>query len=291
MADLDTGSLKRVAISKPLSPAPELLLIFACAEIAILAAAFLIMAWVHGSSLLWPVICTLMCALMPLIWLLHRQRIRNLHDWDRVTFLELRDGRIALVPSRRMRQVGYTAAEAPFPSGSSLEYQVKTGDSLFTGDHGALVQWSLWAVEPNGAKWQLRDFVDELRVGVAAANLEKAGIGFRVIKIYDGQEGEHVEADVTAERIQASSKTPKRMLVTILAGTSSLWLGVLAAAFVHDVGYVAAIGAAGFTATVVLALRSKTSRRSSLVQVATAIPSYAAGFALSVVAVWYIFKK
>jgi hypothetical protein len=41
MADLDTGSLKRVAISKPLSPAPELLLIFACAEIAILAAAFL----------------------------------------------------------------------------------------------------------------------------------------------------------------------------------------------------------------------------------------------------------
>jgi hypothetical protein len=135
----------------------------------------------------------------------------------------------------------------------------------------------------------MREFADEFRTRVAAVNLRNAGIPFRIIKVYDGQEGEHTETDITAQRLQASRRS--RPPIRILLGTSNWWLGILASVLTHNIVYVAVTGVVGFSAMVIVALRSRTSKGSSLVHVATLIPSYAGGYAFAVVAVWYIFKR
>lgn len=163
MIDLDQKRPRRIAVSNAMSPAPEFFLIFVFGELGLLAIVFLFVAWLRGFSLWWFAACVLI-VLTPLGWLLYRRHIRNQHDWDRVTFLELRDERIALVPSRKMRGLGYTTVEAPFPLGARLEYRWETGDRYFTGDHGMTLRWSLWAVDPTGSSWQLREFASEFRV-------------------------------------------------------------------------------------------------------------------------------
>ena len=231
------------------------------------------------------------CAIL-LLWLLHRQHIRDQQrPWDRVTFLEFQNGKIALVPSRKMRGLGYTAAEVPFPPGSTLEYRVETGDMYFTGDHGIALRWTLWVVDPRGKRWQLREFADEFRVQVAAAYLRNAGIPFRIIKAYDGQEGEHTETDITVERIQASTKAWKRNLAAILMGTSSLWLGAITGALVQNWEYVVAIGVTGYTVIAILTVLSKTSKRTVLIQIISSIFTYAAGYAVVFFTTRHIFHR
>ncbi len=292
MIDLDEKRPRRMAVSNAMSPAPEFFLIFVFGELAFLAIVFLFVAWLRGFSLWW-FAASVLIVLTPLGWLLYRRHIRNQHDWDRVTFLEFRDERIALVPSRKMRGLGYTTAEAPFPLGARLECHIETGDRYFSGDHGQFLQRSLWVVEPTGAKWRVRDFSVELNYRIVAANLQNAGIPFRIVKVYDGEKGEHMETDVTVERIQASTKAGKKGLVIGLIGTSGLWLGALAGALVHNGRYVIAIGVLGYAAIAIatIAIPTKIARRTALIQLVTLIPSYAGGYAVMAILVRHMFHR
>lgn len=187
--------------------------------------------------------------------------------------------------------MGYAPSEAPFPAGSSLEYQIETGDRYFTGDHGQFLKASLWLAEPNGMKRKLLNYMVGLKLKTMATNLSAAGISFRVVKIYDGQIGEHVESDVTARYTQASDDAQYRTALGILIGTSNLWLGVMSALFFHEVEPVIVIGVIGYSLVSIATFCSKRSRRAALVQVATTIPLYAAGYALAVLAAWHIFRR
>ncbi len=223
-------------------------------------------------------------------WTLVRRELRRNRDWDDITYIELGDGAVTYVPSRKMRrEQGLATARASFPLGSSLECQIATGDSYLTGDHGMMLLTSLWIVQPDGTRHRLLSDVIDVNLRTAVTNLRRAGVPFRVIKVYDGQEGEHTESDVTGRYFQTSrrSRTP----ISILLGTSSLWMGALAAGLTRNVVYVAAIGVLSLVTTAVVGLRSTASKRSALLKVATLIPSYAGGYAFAVVAAWYVFKR
>jgi hypothetical protein len=215
---------------------------------------------------------------------------RNLHhqrDWDGITYIQLQDETIAYIPSRMMRRQGCAVASAPFPAGSGLECHIATGDRYFTGDRGQMLLKSLWVVQPDGTRHNLLSDVIDLNLRTMLTNLHNRGTSFRVIKLYDGQAGEHSETDITDQYIRPS----RQRRTPILLGTSGLWLGVLASVLSHSAVYVSGIGVLGFTTMAVFSLHSETSRRSALVHVVTLIPSYAAGYAFAVVAVWYIFKR
>ncbi len=201
--------------------------------------------------------------------------------WRRVAFLELRDGRAILVPDRRMRSIGYKAAEAPFPIGSRLEYHIETGDRYFTGDHAQVLNRTLWAVEPNGTRHQLLESAVYLNLKTAATNLQRLGIPFSVVKTYDGQEGEHTEADVTKDYIRASARAWNRGPIAILIGSSGLWLGALAGALVPNAGCVIAIGFLGYAAIAIVAIRSNLLKPTALIQLLATIPSYGGGYAVA----------
>lgn len=224
-----------------------------------------------------------------LSYALIRRELHRKRDWDDITYIELRDGAVTYMPSRKMRRQGWPAAKAAFPVGSGLECHIATGDRYFTGDHGQRLLTSLWTIRPDGTRHRLLNDGVDLNLRTTTSNLRRSGIPFTVIKVYDGQEGEHTETDITAQYVQASSRS--RTPISILLGTSSLWLGAVAAALTHNVLSVVAIGVLGFATVVTVTLRSKAAKSSALVHVASALPSYAAGYALAVVAVWYIFKR
>lgn len=213
-------------------------------------------------------------------------------NWDRTPHLELRDGTIAFVPSRRMRVMGYVTAETLFPTSSILEYRIETGDRYFTGDRDQLLRTSLWIAESNGTKQRLlSDVGGWVNPKTMATNLPEAGIPFRVVKVYDSETGEHLESNVTARYTQPRDNASKRMAYRILIGTSNLWLGVTCALVFHEVGSVVAIGVVSYFLISIATMYSKTSKRTTLVQVATMIPVYAAGYAFAVIAVWYFFRR
>ena len=195
-----------------------------------------------------------------------------------VAFLEWRDGNIIFVPDRRMRSLGYTVSEVPFPTGAQLEYHVETGDRYFTGDHGQVLRRSLWVIEPTGAQQQILDSANYLNLRTTATNLQRANIPFRVIRVYDGQEGEHSEAEMTADYIQSSAKSWKSGLVAILIGTSSLWLGAVAGALVRNNSIVIAIGIVGYAVLAIPTMLLNTSKRTALIQIVSSISTYAAGY-------------
>ena len=223
-------------------------------------------------------------------WALIHRELRRARAWDDVTHLELSDDTVTYVPSRRMRaQNGLTTAKAVFTVGCSLECRIATGDFYLTGDHGQRLLTSLWIVCPDGTRHCLLSDVIDLNLRTTVSNLREAKVPFRVVSVYDGQKGEHTEADITAQFVQAPSRS--RTPISILLGTSNLWLGAIAAASTHNVLGVVAVGVLGFATVVSVALLSKTAKSSALIRVASALPSYAAGFAFAVVAVWYIFKR
>lgn len=275
----------RVAVGSQSLPFSMLLLLIILAYTAF---AFLIFAALRPEETFWWLLSGITVAVVCVCWGAFAYERRN---WDRTPHLELGNGLIAFVPSRRMRQMGNKRAESPYPTGCTLEYHIETGDMYFTGDHSQSLNASLWIAEPNGMKRQLLNHVPGVRPETMATNLSAAEISFRVVKIYDGQTGEHVESDVTAHYAQASHNAPKRTALGIFIGTSNLWLGVISAVLFHRVEPVVAIGVIGYSVIAIATLRSKTSKRAALVQAATTIPLYAAGYALAVVAVWYLFRR
>ena len=263
---------------------PALLLLLICFELAF---GFLIFAIMLRVWLWW------MATFATVVFagLLYWKQKHGRRDWTRVVSLEVRNGKIAFLPSRTMRQGGYTASEAFFPDGARVECHVETGDRYFTEDHGQFLRKSLWIVAPNGTKQKLIDYADRVSLRRMAINLPNSGVPFRVIRTYDGQEGEHTEADVTADYTRIRSVLWKPKVFAVLVGTSGLWLGALAGALVHSGGYAIAIGVVGYGLTAVLTLGSNASKRAALVQIASIIPSYAGGYALMVILVWYVFKR
>lgn len=283
----DRSTPTRIAISRQMIPLWVVVMLTVLLELALF---FIIGAVVRPrESLRWIAITIVVIAIT---YLTYRKYAHSRRDWDRTVYVELRDGKIVLVPDRRMRWNGYAAAEAHFPIGASLEYRIETGDRYFTGDHGQVLRYSLWVIEPTGIRQQLLNSAAYLNLRTAAANLETARVPFRIIKVYDGQEGEHTEADVTAEGIQASTKAWSVGLVAVVTATSSLWLGAIVGAMVHNWGYVIAIGLVGYAAIAVATiLLSKNSPRAALIQVATLIPTYAAGYAVVTLVVRHLFNR
>ncbi len=281
MIDLPT----RVAVGSQALPFSIVLLLLIFAEIAF---AFIVFAVLRPEEPFWWLLSGIVTALICVVLGGFAYGRRN---WDRIPHLELGNGRIAFVPSQRMRQMGYVTAEAPFPIGGSLEYHIETGDQYFTGDHGQFLKASLWIAGPNRMKRQLLNYVPGVRPDTMATNLSAAGISFRVVKIYDGQIGEHVESDVTARYTQAPDNAQKRTALGILIGTSNLWLGVLSALLFSQVKTAVAIGVISYFFISIATLYSKTSKRAALVQAATTLPLYSAGYAFAVIAVWYLFRR
>jgi len=214
--------------------------------------------------------------------------ISSKDDWDRNSYLEIQGGSIKFVPSREKSRLGYSSAQAPFPEGATLEYQRETGDHFFTGDHGDYVGGSLWVVGRSGAKRKLLD-----PIGVFARtmllNLNHVGIPCRAINIYNGQDGEHTETDITAQYTE-SARCKGSPFWGVLLGTSSMWLGGIAAILVRNSGYVIGIGVLGYIVFAAIQVRRSPSKRSAVVGLLETIPSYAGGYAFAVIAVWYIFK-
>jgi hypothetical protein len=259
--------------------------------LAELALCFIVFAIMRPRELfLWIVACVAIA--ITWAWLVYRES-HGSRDWDRTPHLEVRDARIAFVPDRRMCSMGYEKAEAPFPSGARLEYHVETGDLYIDHDRSQVLRRSLWVVEPTGRSQQLLDSAAYLNVRTAAANLQIAGIPFRIIKVYDGPAGEHTETDTTAEYVHASSKARRMTPIAILIGTSSLWLGAVAGALAQGSAFVIAIGILGYAvvATATVASRPTLAKRTALIQVVTLIPTYAAGYAVVAILVRHLFQR
>jgi hypothetical protein len=277
------NSVTRISVGRRWISLPTIALLYACFIVALF---FSIGAIKRSREPVWW-LCTGLAILSAcaLIW---RDRHRK-RDWNDVAHIELHDGTIAFMPRRMMRHQGWATAKAPFPVSSGLECHIATGDRYFTGDHGQTLLKSLWIVQPDGTRHSLLSDVIDLNLPTMVTSLRNSGISFRVINVYDGQEGEHTETDITSQYVEA----PRRSLapISILLATTNMWLGVLASSLTHNAGYVVVIGVLGFVTMAIFSLRSKTSKRSALVQVATLVPSYAAGYAFAVIVVWYIFKR
>jgi len=213
---------------------------------------------------------------------------RGKDDWDRCTYLEIQGGSIKFVPSRAERYRGVSSAQAPFPEGATLEYQRDTGDQYFTGDHGGYVGGSLWIVAQSGAKQKLFDLIG-IFPRAMLRNLNQAGIPCRAVNIYNGQDGEHTETDITS-RYAESERLKGRRFWVVLLGTSSIWLGGIAAVLVHNAMYAIGIGVVGYLALAAIRIRWSPSKRSAVVGLLATAPSFAGGYAIAVIAVWYIFK-
>jgi hypothetical protein len=214
--------------------------------------------------------------------------VQGKDDWDRCSYLEIQGGSIKFVPSRAERHRGVSGAQSPFPEGATLEYQRETGDQYFTGDHGQYLGGSLWIVAQSGAKQKLFDLFG-IFSKTMLLNLNQAGIPCRAIKIYNGQNGEHSEIDITPQYAQSAKRKGSRFL-GVLLGTSSMWLGVIAAILVRNSGYVIGIGVLGYIVFAAIQMRWSPSKRSAVVSLLATVPSFAGGYAFAVIAVWYIFK-
>jgi hypothetical protein len=168
------------------------------------------------------------------------------------------------------------SVHADFPPGSKLECHVEKGDAFFSGDHAQVLRSSLWIAKPDGSRSALLpDFATQMDLNTSAVNLRTSGIPLRVIQVYDGQ-GVHTEQDITQE----STRSKQRPILKFLAGTSSLFIGALAGGFVHDLRIVAMIGLVAFVVIAVVTMRPGQSRKSTLVQLATLVPSYGTAFLL-----------
>jgi hypothetical protein len=274
----------RIALGGQTIPLWVLALLILLVELAFCLLVFAIMR--HRELFLWIVACFVIA----ITWLVYRKFTHGSRDWDRTPHLELRDGRIKFVPSRRMDFAGCTANEMSFPVGSRLEYHVEISDGYLRGDHAQVMGGSLWVKPPVGMKRQLVDCGGHLNVRTAQANVSNSGITFTVIKVYDGMEGEHTETDVTADYVRDSAKARSVMPINIVVGTSSLWLGAIAGALFHNTGYVIAIGILGYTAVAITAaaIGRKTGKRIPLIGLATVIPTYGAGYAAMAVIARYL---
>jgi hypothetical protein len=180
----------RIALGRQELPLAVLLAMMLLAELAFV---FLVCVTARPRELLWWILLSAVIALTWLLW----KYCHGGRDWNRTPHLELHGGRIAFVPSRRLRQLGYATKEAPFPEGCWVEYCLETGDYHFAGDHGQSLKASLWVAGPAGGRQELWNSAPRANAKILADNLVNAGIPFRAVTIYDGERGEHTEKDVT----------------------------------------------------------------------------------------------
>jgi len=275
----------RVAVGTQALPFSIVLVLLILAEAAF---AFIVFAVMRPHEPLWWLLSGIVIALSCVLLGEFAYGRRN---WDRTTHLELGDGRVAFVPSRKLRRMGHVAAEASFPTGGILEYHIRSGDRYFTGDHDQFLRASLWIAESNGTKRPLLSDVVGVNPKTMASNLLRAGVPFRFVKVYESQTGENVESNVTAFYTQRSDNVSKRMVFRIFIGTANLWLGTMSAFLFHDVVPVVAIGLVSYFLIAIGTIYSKTSKRTACLQVATMIPVYAAGYGFAVITVWSFFRR
>lgn len=199
--------------------------------------------------------------------------------WRRTPSLEIQDGEMKFLPGQGTYGEIKTTAAA-FPPGSHLEYRIQKGDMYFDGDHSQTLGRALWVIEPNGSRKLLASgFVLYVSLTVAARNLKKCGIPFRVVSFSEGKNGEQVESEIS------TSQARLRLPVWLLLTSSNLWLGVIAGLFIHRVGYLIGVGTVAFVVLSIVTVRSAASGRAAFLRIISTLPIYAAGYTVAVVLV------
>jgi hypothetical protein len=197
--------------------------------------------------------------------------------WRRTPSLEIQDGTLEFLPGRGA-QDQFQVTSAAFPPGSYVEYQIQKGDMYFEGDRSQTLRKTLSVVAPDGSRKQLASgSVLYVSLSVASRNLEKLGIPFRVVSVYEEPHGEKVETAIPTWHLR------DRFPVGLLLGTSNLWLGTIAGFFIHRVAYLIALGTAALMVLTIAAVRSSASKRAALVKLVSVLPIYAGGYAFAVV--------
>lgn len=205
--------------------------------------------------------------------------------WKRFPFIELHNGKVTFLPSKSMCDT-FAITEAAFPTGAYLEYRIETGDRYVDGDRGQALGRSLWVVEPDGTRKVLaHGFVLYINLGRAALNLKDSGIPFKVMKVYDGPQGQRVETETTV------NTSHFRLPPALLIGTSSLWLGAVAGIFIRNVWPVVAVGIVAFTVLAIATMHAGASKRLVFFPLISLLPTYAAGYALAVVLARYFMNR
>ncbi len=204
METATASSVRRISVGRRLFSWTALGLLYIC----FLAAVFFSTAAIV--RLEWPWWFGTFLAILS-IWAIIWRELHRETDCDGTTYIVLDDGAVTYMPSRKMRSQGLPTAKAAFPVGSALECRMANGDRYLTSDHGQKLLTSLWIIWPDGTRHSLLSDVIDLNLKTATSNLRRSGVPFRVIKVYDGQEGEHTETDVTARYVQVSngSRTPR----------------------------------------------------------------------------------
>jgi hypothetical protein len=199
--------------------------------------------------------------------------------YRRTPSLEIQGDKIKFLPGQGTQGEFETTA-ADFPPGSRVEYRIQKGDMFFEGDHSQALGRTLWVIEPNGSRKLLASgFVLYVSLTVAARNLEKRGIPFRVVSFYEGANGEIVETEIP------TSHSRLRFPVGLLLASSNLWLGVIAGLFIRRVDYLVGIGTVAFIVLAIATVRSAASSRTAFLRIISTLPIYAAGYAVAVVLV------
>ena len=206
----------------------------------------------------------------------------SLGRWDpyrRTPSVSLRDGKIKFLPGRGT-QGQFPVKEATFPVGARLEFRAQKGDKYFDGDHSQYLGSTLWVVEPGGGRTLLADgFVLHISLTVAAKNLKKRGIPFRAVSFYEGKDRNAVEKEISIEKLGG------RLTTGLILGMSNFWLGAIAAAFIHSLTQIIALGAFAFAILATITLRYATSKRVASLAIASTLITYAAGYLVAVVLV------
>jgi hypothetical protein len=161
-----------------------------------------------------------------------------------------------------------------FPPGARLEYRVQRGDRFFEGDHIEAVGSSLWVIAPDGSKNLLASgYSLYMRLVAAARNLKEHGITLRAVSFYKTKDGQIVEQEISIPQLRL------RFTSAFFLGLSDLWLGAIAAVFIHNWSQIITVGAISFLVLAIIRLRyAATSKRSASVELALMLLSYPAGY-------------
>lgn len=154
----------------------------------------------------------------------------------------------------------------------------------FDGDHSQALGRTLWVIGPDGSKTLLASgFVLYMSLTVAARNLKERGIAFRAVS-YEAKDGQVIEKEITIPHSGA------RFALGLALASSNLWLGLIAGLFVHAAAYLVAIGIIPFLLLAIATLRTAANRKSALVNIFSAAPTYAAVYIFAIVLVRFVFR-
>lgn len=211
----------------------------------------------------------------------------SLGRWDpyrRTPSVSLRRGSIRFLPGPGT-QSQFEVKDAAFPAGSRLEYRVQKGDMYFDGDHSQALGRTLWVIGPDGSKTLLASgLVLYMNLTVAARNLKERGIAFRAVSCYEAQDGQVVEKEITIPQSGA------QFALGLALASSNLWLGLIAGLFVHAAAYLVAIGIIPFLLLTIATVRTAANRKSALVRIFSAAPTYAGVYIFAIILVRFAFR-